>query len=288
MARPLKKGLEYFPLDIDIFDDPKLLFVSEKFGDMGELVAVKLLTWIYRNGYYIDWNDEMAVIFSSRAFREMKSDFVISVVDELIERRFFNRKKYKNYGILTSEGIQKRWMNVIKRSKRNAIITSRFNLVSSEETPLTSEETPAIEEETPLKAEESTQSKVKESKVKKSIVKKSVKSERKPAHKLPANEPETKTNPTLNEVKEFAENERIDVKIATQFFNYYEAQGWITGGSANLPIVNWMMKLREWNLNESKGKRNADSKGSVKSRLDYEFDPEEYKRREAELKKRYG
>lgn len=164
MARPVKEGLEYFPLDIDFFDDPKILFIENLFGEKGELVVVKLLTWIYRNGYYCEWNDEICLLFTKKSFSNFKPSFVQEVTAELLKRGFFNESVFKRFGILTSKGIQKRWLNAIKRSKRSAEINSEFNLVSSEETNIN-------EEETPLKLEESTQSKVKQSKVKKSKVK---------------------------------------------------------------------------------------------------------------------
>lgn len=173
MARPLKGGLDYFPLDIDFFDDPKILFVENKFGEGGELVAIKLLTWIYRNGYYAEWNDEICLLFTKKNFSSFKPSFIMAVVEELIKRGFFDESIFNSYEILTSRGLQKRWLNIIRRAKRTAEINPKYDLISSEETPLNSEETkvneedkPIITEETPLNREESTQSKVKKSKVK--------------------------------------------------------------------------------------------------------------------------
>lgn len=41
MARPNKTGLDYFPLDIDFFDDEKIVAISGEFGIKGEIVAIK-------------------------------------------------------------------------------------------------------------------------------------------------------------------------------------------------------------------------------------------------------
>lgn len=57
MARPNKMGLDYFPFDVDFFNDEKIVAISGEFGIKGEIVVIKLLCAIYRNGYFILWND---------------------------------------------------------------------------------------------------------------------------------------------------------------------------------------------------------------------------------------
>ena len=37
MARPNKIGLDYFPLDVDIFEDEKISAISGEFGIKGEI-----------------------------------------------------------------------------------------------------------------------------------------------------------------------------------------------------------------------------------------------------------
>ncbi len=54
MARPFKQGLDYFPIDVDIFDDAKIKELNFKYGYLGEIIYIRLLTLIYRNGYYIE------------------------------------------------------------------------------------------------------------------------------------------------------------------------------------------------------------------------------------------
>ena len=53
MTAPLKNGLNYFPLKVEIFDEDKNTPVSEEFTITVELAAVKLLCRIYKDyGYY--------------------------------------------------------------------------------------------------------------------------------------------------------------------------------------------------------------------------------------------
>ena len=64
MSRPKKTGLDFFPLDIDFFEDEKLLLVSSKFGVAGDGILVRLLCKIYQNGYYIKFDDDAALLFA--------------------------------------------------------------------------------------------------------------------------------------------------------------------------------------------------------------------------------
>lgn len=110
MARPVIEGLEYISIDVDIFDDVKLLFVAERFEEKGELIAIKLLLWIYKHGYYINWNDEISLLFAKKNFKNVSSSLVNDVVKELVKRDFFAEDMYNRFSILTSKGIQKRWL----------------------------------------------------------------------------------------------------------------------------------------------------------------------------------
>lgn len=117
MARPLKAGLDYFPLDTDFFNDDKIQFVSARFDEKGELISAKLLCRIYKNGYYLVWNDDTALLFAKAAGKNITPGLVNDVVQELLKRDFFNMDLYKRFSVLTSNGIQKRYFEAIGRRK---------------------------------------------------------------------------------------------------------------------------------------------------------------------------
>ena len=56
MARPLEPGLSYFPLDTGLFDDDKLFDIQNEFGPLGEVVYLRSLCLIYKNGYYFEFS----------------------------------------------------------------------------------------------------------------------------------------------------------------------------------------------------------------------------------------
>ena len=48
MPRPPKKGLAYFPKDVDFYQDEKIVELGMKYGPLGLTIYDVLLTLIYR------------------------------------------------------------------------------------------------------------------------------------------------------------------------------------------------------------------------------------------------
>lgn len=142
MARPQKTGLSYFPVDVDIFEDEKLQFVSAKFGLKGEAIVFRLLSKIYRNGYYIEFDEDVQLLFSKSIGLERNDNATSKVVAELIKRKFFDEQMFEQFSVLTSKGIQKRYVKICNDSKRVACnLLPKYDL-TPEETEFPPEETP--------------------------------------------------------------------------------------------------------------------------------------------------
>lgn len=112
-----KTGLDYFPFDIDFFQDEKIQFVSARFGVKGEAITIRLLCKIYRNGYYTKWDNDTALLFAKGVGDGCSDSCVNDVVHELVKRGFFDKSIFDRFGILTSRGIQKRFLEAGKRRK---------------------------------------------------------------------------------------------------------------------------------------------------------------------------
>lgn len=113
MARPEKTGVDYFPLDIHMNDRIKL--VEAKFGLIGFAVIVKLWAKIYGSGYYCEWNDDVALLFAGE--NKTSDNVVNEIMNEAVGRGIFDKRLYEKYGILTSKGIQKRYLMMTSRRK---------------------------------------------------------------------------------------------------------------------------------------------------------------------------
>ncbi len=130
MGRNIKQGLSYFPVDVDIFEDEKIQFVSAIYGPLGEGITIRLLCRIYRNGYFIFFDDDVALLFSRSTGDISLLNTIKGVVDELLKREFFDRGMFENYKILTSAGIQRRYNKICADAKRiNYQIDPKFDLL---------------------------------------------------------------------------------------------------------------------------------------------------------------
>lgn len=118
MARPNKDGLDYFPFDVDMFDDEKVVAVSGEFGIKGEITLIKLLCAIYRNGYFVLWNDLMKYKLL-KSLPGISSELIENIVLRLVKWNFFDEGLFNSEHILTSTAIQARYFEAAKRRKKN-------------------------------------------------------------------------------------------------------------------------------------------------------------------------
>ncbi len=139
MARPLKTGIDYFPLDVDIDEDDKLIDVLEEVGSERGLGAViYLVKEIYKNeGYYMPWTQRHKRVFCRN--RKLDEELMQKVVEVLTGdlmsyeeaqkyEPFFDRKMYREEKILTSKGIQKRFFTACEK-RRSRKINKRYILL---------------------------------------------------------------------------------------------------------------------------------------------------------------
>ncbi len=133
MARPKKKGLSYFPLDADFFEDNKIKILKARYKSDGIIIYVYLLCEIYKQGYYIKVDDDFEYIISDDLGIDQNK--VKQVLNFLLKRSLFNDKLFSSDKVLTSAGIQKRFQLAIKeRARKNPVKVNGYWLLSKEET----------------------------------------------------------------------------------------------------------------------------------------------------------
>lgn len=156
MGRNKKNGLDYFPFDIDLFQDIRIRKLIKYQSGKAVTVYALLLCIIYKDGYYMKWDKEFPFIISEQTgFEEA---YILEVINSCLKLGLFSNELYTSDGILTSRGIQERYKKICDLCRRNGEI-SEFSLISSEEKPISSEEKP-------VNSAKSTQSKEKKSKEK--------------------------------------------------------------------------------------------------------------------------
>ena len=132
MARPQKAGLEYFPLDVDIDSDERVEFILAKHGFQAFGILIKLLMEIYRQGYYIAWTERQRYVFAKRV--NVDSMYTETVVSAYINEGIFDKNLFDQYGILTSHGVQARYLQASGRRVTVEMI-EQFCLLDTKELP---------------------------------------------------------------------------------------------------------------------------------------------------------
>lgn len=115
MARPQKQGLDYFPVDVNIHEDDKLVIPIGKFGMQGFGIIIRLLAEVYKKSYFYPWTEKEQYAFASKV--NVDRNLVNDIVNECAKWDFFNQNLLLEDGILTSRGAQKRYIDAAKRRK---------------------------------------------------------------------------------------------------------------------------------------------------------------------------
>ena len=143
MARPTKRGLDYFPFDVGFFGDKGIRILKARYGSDGIAVYIKLLCDIYKEGYFLPvecWEDYVFVIADEIGATFDKVQQVITFLQARAMVRIFQKGKDELTGldvdaVITSHGIQKRYAAAQKSRRKKSIdeIKRGFWLLSEEE-----------------------------------------------------------------------------------------------------------------------------------------------------------
>ena len=178
MARPIKKGLDYFPLDVNFFSNKKIKVLKSRFGADGVVIYLYILCEAYKeNGYYAKNDDDFVDVVADDL--NMSGEKVGQVINFLCGRSLLDSKLFVSDKVLTSHGIQTRFQSAIKSraAKVATEVKEKYWVLSKNETlpyvkvtqnPNYSENNPSYSEKNPHYSEKNSikESKVKESKIK--------------------------------------------------------------------------------------------------------------------------
>lgn len=184
MSRQKKSGLDYFPFEVDFFQDIKIRKLIRRNGGKAITVYALLLCYIYKSGYFMTWDKELPFIISEQTgYGEV---YIQEALESCLALGLLDRRMLDEEGVLTSRGIQERYKKICADSRRAASI-DRYNLLGDGST----ESVESLPESVPIlrkkadnctkmckkapflyeSVQESTQSKVKKSKEKDDVEK---------------------------------------------------------------------------------------------------------------------
>lgn len=138
MARPIKKGLDYFPVDTDIFENIQVRKLKNRYKSFGFLAYFTLLCDIYKKeGYFLQLSDDYVYDLADRLGDTEEK--IQEIIAYCLQLGLFNQQKYDCYHVLTSKSIQERYILVVKRCKNP--ISEEFNCINIVENDVNASET---------------------------------------------------------------------------------------------------------------------------------------------------
>jgi len=153
-----KTGLSYYNIDTDRYQDIRIKRLKKDFGCIGIAVYDYILCEIYRvRGCFIEWDESTA--FDVAEYFSLNERQINEVVNYCCAVGLFNKELFASGSIITSESIQKRYIEMSTRAKRKDIFIPEKCKIIREESPIIREESQKTTEFC---------DKVKKSKVKKS------------------------------------------------------------------------------------------------------------------------
>ena len=136
MGRKPKTGLDYFPKDVDYYDDFNIMDLMNEYGPLGQTIYDVVLCMIYHEGYYLEVPkmEQLAVkIIKTIGNRWVKKkDFVLQVIHYCAEIGLFDQDLL-NQNVITSVGVQRRYKEV---TVRNKVDRSKYWLIDENGQPL--------------------------------------------------------------------------------------------------------------------------------------------------------
>jgi len=120
MARPKRKGLTYYPHDVDFYSDEKIFALMDEYGPLGSTVYECILGLVYRSGYYLEIPIERLANMLTRTIgsRWISGREQLTGIITYCGRLGLLDEDLLWQGIVTSKAIQRRYEQVTARRKK--------------------------------------------------------------------------------------------------------------------------------------------------------------------------
>ena len=182
MARPTKPGLDYYPMDVGFLRDKKIRLLWSEFGASSVLFVLYVLGKAYEgDGYFLTWDKDECLLAADAL--QKPPTYIKEVLQGCLSRSIFDKWVFQTFNVLTSAGIQRRYIRGCEKRGEIAIFSEYWllNINSKKDVPasirvklaflnVTGGSNTVISPGNPDKSPGNPQSKVKESKVKESKV----------------------------------------------------------------------------------------------------------------------
>lgn len=131
MGRKPKVGLDYFPKDVDYYDDFKIMDLLNEYGPLGQTIYDIIVSTVYHHGYYLEipidkLANKIVRIIGNRWVKD--KNLVLQVILYCADIGLLH-KDLLTQSVVTSAGIQTRYSEV---TVRNKVIKDKYWLLEKD------------------------------------------------------------------------------------------------------------------------------------------------------------
>ena len=126
------KGLKYFPLVTDFFQDRDVRRLMLSQGEIGVLLYIYILCATYAKSYYLKWDEDM--LMDASIDLRCEASRLPPILDYMLEKGFFDRRLFEEKGILSSKAVQRQFQECARVMKRKVLIDRELWLLEESDT----------------------------------------------------------------------------------------------------------------------------------------------------------
>ncbi len=126
------KGLKYFPLVTDFFQDRDVRRLMLGCGEVGVLLYIYILCAIYSKSYYLKWDQDM--LMDASIDLQCSVECLPPILDYLLDKGFFHRQLFEEKGLLSSKAVQRQFQECARVMRKKRVVDRQLWLLSEDET----------------------------------------------------------------------------------------------------------------------------------------------------------
>lgn len=121
MPKLFGQGHKYIQIDVDIHDNDKIEILRDQYEDAGFAFYVLFCCRVFENAFYVELTDRFVNKFCKRILRKTPEQFY-EMLEFSITINLFDRNCFTKYKVVTSRGIQRRYLFMARKWERIKLI----------------------------------------------------------------------------------------------------------------------------------------------------------------------
>jgi hypothetical protein len=136
VPRPVRDGVTYWTREVGLRRDDKVKLIKAEFGIKGVYIYEEILNAIYEDkGYYKQWDEDACFLMSEGVGDVCTPKLIAEVVRRCVKRSLFDERVFNVFGVLTSAGVQKRYLMIVSKYRKEIPVLKKYWLLNKEDIP---------------------------------------------------------------------------------------------------------------------------------------------------------